>query len=62
MFENVAVYQTVDYDLNLGDKAVRITTARVSPDFFRVLGVLMAESAMRPGVPGEPPFSRRLLA
>lgn len=42
IFDTVALYQTAGYDLNPGADPVRITTARVSPDFFRVLGVPMA--------------------
>lgn len=39
IFDGVAVYQTSGLDLNPGAEPVRITTARVSADFFRVLGV-----------------------
>jgi putative ABC transport system permease protein len=42
IFDGVAIYQTAGVDLNPGAEPVRITTAYVSPDFFRVLGVPMA--------------------
>jgi len=42
IFDGVAVYQTSGLDLNPGAEPVRITTAWVSPDFFRVLGVPLA--------------------
>ncbi|HEV8199644.1 MAG TPA: ABC transporter permease [Candidatus Polarisedimenticolia bacterium] len=42
IFDGVAVYDTLDLDFNPGKEPVRLTTARVSPDFFRVLGVPQA--------------------
>src|SRR5262249_19846421 len=42
IFDGVAVHDTLDLDLNPGGEPLRITTARVSPDFFRVLGVPQA--------------------
>jgi putative ABC transport system permease protein len=42
IFDRVAVYDTLDLDLNPGTSPVRLTTARVSPDFFRILGVPLA--------------------
>src|SRR5262245_53630074 len=42
IFDGVAVYDTFDVDLNPGAEPLRITTSRVSPDFFRVLGVPLA--------------------
>jgi putative ABC transport system permease protein len=39
IFDGVAVHRAADLDLSSGGNPVRVTTALVGPDFFRVLGV-----------------------